>query len=144
MLTSLSEVQQKNSMKNQEKRSAYQQQLSINSQAVMTHFCYGYCAALLKKLKALKVEGRIFEDAKYTQEVEEARQEDGRNCNVYITDIASTVVNALREQVVGFRVDSNASLHNKVDEGIAVVEEFLAIFEKKPEYDSGPENPAGD
>lgn len=110
----------------------------------MTDFSYGYCAALLKKLKELKGEGRIFQDNEDAAKAEVENQK-GCNYNTGLTLIAASVVNALQRQVAGFKiVDEFSSTPSRVGTGIAVVEEFLAIFEKKSEYSGGPESPPGD
>lgn len=37
-------------------------ELQINAEAIMSHFCWGYTNALLKKLKELIKKNRIFDE----------------------------------------------------------------------------------
>jgi hypothetical protein len=69
---------------------------------------------------------------------------EGENYRSAFTPIAGSVVSELCKQVGGLSIDSCSSTPKETNSWIAVVEEFLAIFEKKPEYHGGPENPAGD
>lgn len=131
-------------MKKKECRLEQPLQLQINAQSVMTDFCYDYSEALLKKLNELREERRIFRDNKEAEYCEERYRDSGANVTAGLTPIASSVVDALCKQIAGFKVDSCRSRQDQVDAGIAVAEEFLAIFERKPEYSGGPENPAGD
>ncbi|MDP2593654.1 MAG: hypothetical protein Q8P52_03335 [bacterium] len=101
--------------------------LQINAQVVMNGFCYSYCVALLEKLKALKSKRRIFEDPA------EADFREAHGGKSKLTLIAYAVIFKLQQQVEdSFQDTGDSSRPGLVTEGIACVEEFLAIFVSKP------------
>ncbi len=98
---------------------------------VINGFSYSYCRALLEKLKALKVERRVFEDNEKAAECDESLKKGEGYFATKLTPIAYSVIDALDEQIEGFRL-GDIPKPSQVDAAIAVAEEFLAIFEKKP------------
>lgn len=113
------------------KKLVRQLQLQINERAVMTGFCYGYCKELLSKLKKLEAEGRVFQKPNTGLRMELSRKE-GMGYRSPLTPIARAVVSALNEQITGFGTDTFQCSPDELATGIAIVEEFLAIFESGP------------
>src|SRR3989344_7088184 len=92
-------------------------QMQIESEAVMSDFCWAYAHALLQKLKALKEEKRLTE------------QRNGFT----ITLIAGAICEELsrqthhNRQLVSYAPENASGIEKCVDELIAHAEEFLAI-----------------
>jgi hypothetical protein len=95
--------------------------LLIPSHDVINSFCYAYSKALLKKLKELVKEDRIF----VAGNAESVRN---KGMNTSTTDIANAVLTPLQEQI---NFSGGGYNQAKVDKLIATAEEFLAIFEAK-------------
>jgi len=96
---------------------------------VINGFSYSFTNSLLKKLKKLKEEDRIFVDG-WKKAIE-----DERVSNINKTKIADLVIAYLVEQLLGADLPDIRKSHypSDIDNLIEVCEEFLSIFssEKK-------------
>ncbi len=83
--------------------------------------------SLLKKLKELKEEDRIF--ASGWKKAEEFEKK-GHCMDLYLTKIAKCVINPLRRFV---NIDEYISTPSQIEELIVLAEEYYAIFEEPNE-----------
>lgn len=99
--------------------SKIKQRLLLIPETSIEGFCYPFAENLLKKLKQLRDEGRIFKDEKESGNFRET------------TKIAEAVMKNLIKQIDYSSTEPDSVSISEIDILIKTSEEFLAIFQKK-------------